>query len=65
MSAPPHRLDTRRCAKLLWNGVWILRYPGPNGECLKLRLRSREYADAYDEANRLLCHEPQTEWIIA
>ena len=59
--------DTSRqkAAKLTWTKTgWIVRYPGSLGEVLRMQLAAEEYADAFEEANRRLTHEPETEWII-
>ena len=55
----------RKCAKLLWNGSWWLRYPGPDDAIRRVRMKADNWHDAFDEANRHLCHDSTVEWIIA
>ena len=66
--AKPKQLEfnasSQKAAKLTWTRTgWVVRYPG-NGEVRRLQLAAEHYADAFEEANARLTHEPETEWII-
>jgi hypothetical protein len=59
-------LTLQKAAKLTWTKTgWVVRYPGAHGEVMRMQLSATEYLAAFDEANKKLNHEPNTEWIIA
>jgi hypothetical protein len=58
-------IPIQKAAKLTWiTSGWIVRYPGQNGEVIRMQLTAQQYEDAFEEANSKLNHEPNTEWII-